>query len=86
MSDTESTIHDARDEMDQLLAMANHLPDDETVRLTAARIKTLVSLFDTVMRDAVEHAEQNRSLKNAVEYADKTICRLQGMDPKEPLL
>ena len=83
---SDESLSDARDEMDQLLAMANHLPDDETVRLTAARIKTLVSLFDVVMRDAVEHAEQNRSLKNAVEYADKTICRLQGMDPKEPLL
>ena len=76
----------ARGEIDELVAMTHALPDGESVRLTAAKVREIVDLFDLVMQEALEHAEQNRAMKATIEIADRMLARRDGIDTKGPIL
>lgn len=76
----------ARGEIDELVAMTHALPDGESVRLTAEKVREIVDLFDLVMQDALEHAEQNRAMKATIEIADRMLAKRDGFDPKGPIL
>jgi len=86
MSQTDERMVQARAELDELVAMSHNLPDTETVRLTAERIKTLVSIFDHLMADAIEHADQNRAMRSTIEIADRMLAKRDGIDMKGPIL
>jgi hypothetical protein len=38
------------------------------------------------MKDALEHAEQNRAMRATISIADKMLAKRDGIDLKEPLL
>ena len=76
----------ARGEIDELVAMTHALPDGESVRLTAEKVREIVDLFDLVMQEALEHAEQNRAMKATIEIADRMLARRDGIDTKGPIL
>jgi hypothetical protein len=76
----------ARAEIDELVAMTHALPDGESVRLTAAKVREIVDIFDLVMQDALEQSEQNRAMKATIEIADRMLARRDGIDTKGPIL
>ena len=76
-----------REEMDELMAMTARLPDDETIRLPAGRMRNLLDLCAVVMDDAVEEAQQNRALTDTVSVAQKLLdARVEIIAGKRPLL
>lgn len=79
-------LEEARQEMDDLLALVHDLPPDETVRMTADRIMRICDVFAMVMDDAIEQAEENRALRITVKVGDRMIGRLTGIDTSEKLL
>jgi hypothetical protein len=85
---TEQEPYEAlREEMDELMAMIARLPDDETIRLPASKVRALLDLCAVVMEDARMTAEENAALKNCVEVADKLLQQRDAiMAGKEPLL
>jgi hypothetical protein len=82
----EDTISEAREEMTEMEALVKMLPPEERITLKAERIQRLVDLFDVVMKDALEHAEQNRAMRATISIADKMLAKRDGIDLKEPLL
>jgi hypothetical protein len=85
---TEQEPYEAlREEMDELMAMTSHLPDDETIRLPAGKVRALLDLCAVVMDDAVEEAEQNKALTDTVSVAQKLLDeRDEIIAGKKPLL
>lgn len=79
-------ISDLREETDDLFLMAANLPDDETVRLRADRVRRLCDLFAQVMDDAIETAENAKAMRTTIDVGDAIIGRLTGLNPKEPIL
>ena len=76
-----------REEMDELMAMTARLPDDETIRLPAGRMRNLLDLCAVVMDDAVEEAQQNRALTDTVSVAQKLLDeRDEIIAGRKPLL
>lgn len=80
------SLAELREEIQDLFAQASQLPPDETLRFRADRILNVCDLFAKVMDDAHEHAEMNRAMRTTIQVADRTIAKLSGIDPKEPLL
>lgn len=85
---TEQEPYEAlREEMDELMAMTARLPDDETIRLPAGKVRALLDLCAVVMDAAVEEAEQNKALTDTVSVAQKLLDERDAiMAGKEPLL
>jgi hypothetical protein len=85
---TEQEPYEAlREEMDELMAMTARLPDNETIRLPAGKVRALLDLCAVVMDDAVEEAEQNKALTDTVSVAQKLLDeRDEIIAGKKPLL
>lgn len=79
-------ISDLREETDDLFLLVARLPDDETIRLRADRVRRICDLFAQVMDDAVELSEHNRALQNTVKVGDRIIGRLSGIDTTKEII
>jgi hypothetical protein len=85
---TEQEPYEAlREEMDELMAMIARLPDDETIRLPAGKVRAILDLCAVVMDDAVEEAEQNKALTDTVSVAQELLDeRDEIIAGRKPLL
>jgi hypothetical protein len=75
-----------REEMDELFLRVHNLPDDETIRLRADRVRSICDLVAQVMDQALELAEHNRALRNTVKVGDRIIGRLSGIDTTKEII
>lgn len=76
-----------REEMDELMAMTARLPDDETIRLPAGKVRALLDLCAVVIDDAIEEAQQNKALTDTVSVAQKLLDeRDEIIAGRKPLL
>lgn len=81
------TYAEAKEAMDDLFAKVANLPDDETLRLRADTLRSVLDMFSQVMDDALDKAEENRALKDAVDLGDKLLAHRDAVIAgKEPLL